>query len=46
VRTWQNDMTARLVDFDEAVQRLSDYVASREDHQPDVDVFGPASERA
>jgi hypothetical protein len=46
VKTWQNDVTARLVDFDEAVQRLSDYVASREDHQPDVDVFGPASERA
>jgi hypothetical protein len=46
VKTWQNDVTARLVDFDEAVQRLSDYVASREDHEPEVDVFGPSSERA
>jgi hypothetical protein len=46
VKTWQDDVTARLVDFDEAVQRLSDYAASREDHEPDVDVFGPASKRA
>jgi hypothetical protein len=46
VKTWQNDVTARLVDFDEAVQRLSDYVAYQEDHEPEVDVFGFSSERA
>jgi hypothetical protein len=45
-KTWQTDVTAMVLDFDEAVERPSDYVQSQEDQTPEIDIFGLASERA
>jgi hypothetical protein len=44
VKKWHDDPKLRVTDFDEAVERLTEYIQSRGDEEVDVDVYGPATE--
>jgi hypothetical protein len=46
VKRWHDDPKSRVTDPKEAAERLLAYVDSRGDEQPDVDVYGAATEAA
>jgi hypothetical protein len=46
VKKWHDDPKSRMTDPKEAAERLLAYVDSRGDEQPDVDVYGAATEAA
>jgi hypothetical protein len=46
VKRWHDDPKSRVTDLKEAAERLLAYVDSRGDEQPDVDVYGAATEAA
>jgi hypothetical protein len=46
VKKWHDDPKSRVTDLEEALKRLQAYVDSRGDEQPDIDVYGTATEAA
>jgi hypothetical protein len=46
VKKWHDDPKSRVTDLKEAVERLLAYVDSRGDEQPDIDVYGAATDAA
>jgi hypothetical protein len=46
VKKWHDDPKSRVTDPKEAAERLLAYVDSRGDEQPNVDVYGAATEAA
>jgi intracellular sulfur oxidation DsrE/DsrF family protein len=46
VKKWHDDTKSRVIDVDEAVERLSNYVQTRGDEEVAVEVYGPATEAA